>query len=299
MAQELHYNLDIAPGSQWRFHTASPAARANLLYVQEIGDFIAGPEYYTTRRGFASYLIKLSVSGCGLLRYGGRQYRVPAGHFYWIDCQNEQDYRTEPETGSWRVLWVHFYGAGAQYYYESFLHYTGGEPAGVLWRGADAYDALRLLLTLHGTETGQTEKDLRSAALLTQLLTQLLLCVTQPGRQTQTPFLMEQIHAYLQTAYREKITLALLGQQFGLSPCYLQRQFKQYYGQSPTEYCIFLRIVRAKELLRTTQKSVGEVAYAVGFDSPGYFTRCFRQHEGLTPQEYRRLWPSMPGAGQA
>ncbi len=293
MAQKLQYQLDIEKESQWVFHTASPGVRSNLLYVQEAGDFIAGPGYFTTREGFDSYLLKLTVSGYGLLDYGGRRYRIPAGHFYWIDCQNWQDYRTDPETGAWRVLWVHFYGAAARFYYESFLHQTGGEPVGSLSRDAGVYDILRQLLALHTGDQGQLEKDLQSAALLTQLLTQLLMCVIKPARQIQLPALMEQIRTYLTDTYREKTTLAQLGARFGLSPCYLQRQFKQSFGQSPTEYRIFLRIVHAKELLRTTQKSIGEIAYAVGFENLGYFTRLFKRQEGLTPQEYRKLWPRM------
>lgn len=296
MAQELQYHLDIAPESQWVFHTAGPAARSHLLYVQEAGDFQAGPDYYTVREGFDSFLIKLTLSGCGLLDYSGRQYRIPAGHFYWIDCQNRQRYQTDPETGSWRVLWVHFQGAGARFYHESFLQQTGGEPVGTLSLGAPAYDLLRQILALHSGSLGQAEKDLRSASLLTQLLTQLLLCVMRPLRQAQTPALMERIRQFLAEHYQSKLTLAQLGTQFGLSPCYLQRQFKQRYGQSPTEYLMLLRIVHAKELLRMTQKSIGEIAYAVGFENLGYFTRLFKRQEGLTPQEYRRLWPSMEQA---
>lgn len=291
MAQNLQYQLDIAKESQWVFHTASPGARNNLMFVQETGEFFAGPGYYTTREGFDSFLIKLTVSGCGLLDYGGRQYHIPAGRFYWIDCQNWQDYRTDPEAGAWRVLWVHFYGGAARFYYESFLHQTGGEPVGNLSHGSGIYDTMQQLLALHSSE--QAEKDLQSAALLTQLLTQLLLCVMKPARQNQMPVLMERIRTYLSNAYQEKTTLAQLGTKFGLSPCYLQKQFKQCYGQSPTEYLIFLRIVHAKELLRTTQKSIGEIAYATGFENLGYFTRLFKRQEGLTPQEYRLLWPSM------
>lgn len=299
MAQKLQYHLDIAPESQWVFHTAGAGARSHLLYVQEAGDFWAGPGYYTNREGFDSFLIKLTLSGCGLLDYDGRQYRVPAGHFYWIDCQNRQSYRTDPETGAWRVLWVHFQGAGARFYYESFLQQTGGDPVGILSHGAPAYDLLRQILALHSSQQGQAEKDLQTASLLTQLLTQLLLGTMKPARQAQTPALMEEIRAHLAEAYPEKMTLAQLGAKFGLSPCYLQRQFKQSYGQSPTEYLMFLRIVHAKELLRTTQKSIGEIAYAAGFENLGYFTRLFKRQEGLTPQEYRRLWPNMePAAGK-
>lgn len=296
MTQSLEYQLDIAEESCWVFHTASPRARSSLMFVQEAGEFFARSGYYTTREGFDSYLLKLTVSGCGLLRYDGRQYRVPPGHFFWIDCQNRQDYRTDPDAGSWRVLWVHFYGGAARFYYESFLHQTGGDPVGGLGQGSGAYDTLRQILDLHSGDQPQAEKDLHSALLLTRLLTQLLQCSANTAQPAQTPAIMERIRAYLTQTYQKNCTLSQLGARFGLSPCYLQRQFKQYYGQSPSEYLAFQRIVHAKELLRTTQRSVSEVAYAVGFENPGYFSRLFKRSESLTPQEYRRLWPSSSGA---
>jgi AraC-like DNA-binding protein len=44
-------------------------------------------------------------------------------------------------------------------------------------------------------------------------------------------------------------------------------------------------------LIRNTKMPVGEIAFAVGIENLGYFTRRFKQQEGITPQEYRKLWP--------
>jgi len=55
-------------------------------------------------------------------------------------------------------------------------------------------------------------------------------------------------------------------------------------------------MTKAKELIRSTKMPVGEVAYAVGMENLGYFTRQFKQQEGMTPQEYRKLWPALDNA---
>ena len=60
---------------------------------------------------------------------------------------------------------------------------------------------------------------------------------------------------------------------------------------SPSEYQIFLRMNKAKELIRNTKMSVSDIAFAVGIENLGYFTRQFKQQEGLTPQAYRKIWP--------
>jgi AraC-like DNA-binding protein len=50
-----------------------------------------------------------------------------------------------------------------------------------------------------------------------------------------------------------------------------------------------LRMDKARELLKSTELTVGEVAYQVGFAEPSYFTRIFRKHSGVTPLEFRAL----------
>ena len=65
MEKSLKYELDLDPRSRWNMISATMNAKANLLYMQEVGDFIAGKKYFTTREGFDSYLIKITVSGCG------------------------------------------------------------------------------------------------------------------------------------------------------------------------------------------------------------------------------------------
>ena len=293
MEKSLKYELDLDPRSRWNMISATMSAKANLLYMQEVGDFIAGKKYFTTRGGFDSYLIKITVSGCGVLRYEGGEYFVPVGKFYWIDCSKLHDYRTYGE--DWHVLWVHFYGAAAKYYYETFLANNGGKPLGSLPVGSPAYQFIHSLLDLDPEKISQQELDLRAATLLGRLTEELILCVAGSRRGSDVPEALRSMQLYLEENYRQKITLDELGTLFSMNPCYLQKQFKRYFGQSPTEYLIYLRITRAKELMRTTHMSIGEISEQVGIENINYFTRLFKAQEGLTPLEYRKLWPIVAG----
>lgn len=80
---------------------------------------------------------------------------------------------------------------------------------------------------------------------------------------------------------------------FFLSPSYLQKLFKRYTNQSPTDYLISLRIAKAKELIRTTQMSFSEIAFSVGIESYSYFIRLFKKQEGMTLKEYKTMWPGV------
>lgn len=58
-------------------------------------------------------------------------------------------------------------------------------------------------------------------------------------------------------------------------------------GYTPNEYIRFIRLRKAAELLKEGEKNVSEVAYAVGFDNPYYFSKCFKEQFGMPPSQYR------------
>lgn len=289
--ESLQCNLDLLPQSHWNTVNATATAKSSLIYAQEIGVFWAGPNYFTTRENLPSYLVKLTVDGCGVLDYDGQSYTVPIGHFFWIDCTKHHYYRTDPGAGSWHMLWVHFYGANAQSYHEAFLSSNHGSPVSASPVGMPIYDTISNILALDCSGENQLQTDLYASSLLTQLASQCVLATMVAQKNDDIPQIIQAVRMHLQNHYREKHTLEALGAQFNINPHYLQKQFKRYIGQSPTEFLIFLRISRAKELMRSSRRPIGEIAYAVGMENLGYFTRLFRQREGMTPQEYRKQWP--------
>mgnify|MGYP002576916828 FL=1 len=58
-------------------------------------------------------------------------------------------------------------------------------------------------------------------------------------------------------------------------------------GYTPNEYIRVIRLRKAAELLKEGEKNVSEVAYAVGFDNPYYFSKCFKEPFGMPPSHYR------------
>ncbi len=75
----------------------------------------------------------------------------------------------------------------------------------------------------------------------------------------------------------------------GLSPHHFGDAFKAATGKSPHRYVIERRLSRARELLRETDRSISDIAYAVGFSSQSHFTANFRRVVGFTPNRFRRL----------
>jgi len=73
-----------------------------------------------------------------------------------------------------------------------------------------------------------------------------------------------------------------------ISPSYLSAVFSQEVGQTLTEYITSRRINEAKNMLRNTDMRLSEIAFAVGYKDPHYFSFVFRKVSGCTPSDYRR-----------
>lgn len=79
-----------------------------------------------------------------------------------------------------------------------------------------------------------------------------------------------------------------LAADMSLSRVQLYRKVKAVTGSSPVELLRTARLARAYQLLLTSDKTVSEVAYAVGFTAPSYFTKCFKEEYGMVPGNVRK-----------
>ena len=79
-----------------------------------------------------------------------------------------------------------------------------------------------------------------------------------------------------------------LAAEMNLSRVQLYRKIKTITGSSPVELLRSTRLKRAYQMLLTTDKSVSEVAYAVGFTAPSYFSKCFKEEYGMVPGDIRK-----------
>lgn len=83
------------------------------------------------------------------------------------------------------------------------------------------------------------------------------------------------------------LTIQQIASGLGVSYSNFRRLFKEYTGLSPATYQQELRLLRAKELLTTTDLSIKEIAYRLNFDSPDYFSTKFKAKMGMKPSELR------------
>lgn len=99
--------------------------------------------------------------------------------------------------------------------------------------------------------------------------------------------LIAQAQDILRTRYTETLNIAQIADELGVSARSLNRRFKNATGLSPGSYLQQQRLNTARDLLRTSNLSIAEVANAVGYGDSDYFCRRFRDAMKQTPSDYR------------
>lgn len=104
---------------------------------------------------------------------------------------------------------------------------------------------------------------------------------------------VEQIQNYVRQHYIDGFTAVQIQEACGLSYKYAGTLFKEVTGQTIKEYQCTLRLRKAEQLLKETNKSIAEIAQLTGFSDVFYFSKIFHRKKGCPPGEYRKTY--IPG----
>jgi len=94
---------------------------------------------------------------------------------------------------------------------------------------------------------------------------------------------------FLKSAYNHDFSLQELSSIANLSPYHFIRIFKAETGKTPYNYLMDIKIERCKELLKSNQYSITEIATSCGFSSPSHFASVFKKRVGVTPTAYKSM----------
>ena len=100
--------------------------------------------------------------------------------------------------------------------------------------------------------------------------------------------MMNQLMAFIeQRISDENLRIEDMADAVGMGRTVFYGKIKELMGVSPSDFLKQIRMQRAEQLIRKSKMTFSEIAYAVGFTDPKYFTKCFKKQTGLTPSEYR------------
>ena len=94
---------------------------------------------------------------------------------------------------------------------------------------------------------------------------------------------------YFRENYRVEINVEDYALSRGMSASNFYRIFKQISGSTPLQFILKLRLSNAQNLLENSNLTIAEIASAVGYENPLYFSRLFHKHIGVSPYEYRKM----------
>ena len=99
----------------------------------------------------------------------------------------------------------------------------------------------------------------------------------------------KQVMAFLKEHIHERLEIADICLALNYNKSYIFEQFKKATGRSVMAYFIRLKTERAKRFLRETEMSVTQIADALAFDTPNYFSKTFKKITGYTPLQYKKI----------
>lgn len=102
--------------------------------------------------------------------------------------------------------------------------------------------------------------------------------------------IVQKITDFIDQNYQENISLNDAARVVYLSPSYLSTLITNETGKNFTEILNEVRVKNAIELLKDPSRKISEIAYAVGFHEPQYFSIIFKKLTDLTPRDYRKMY---------
>jgi AraC-like DNA-binding protein len=195
----------------------------------------------------------------------------------WLSPGAPHSYGPDTAAG-WTESWLLFDGPSTSSY-----EALGYLPAGVAVQPVD--DPLPLVLVLmrlaDTCRNAGTDMDVVAASLIHEFLVTSKRVVSQPGSND------ERLLDGLRADALSDLSVGDRAARLGVSTRQLRNAVRRSAGCSPTELVDRVRVNRAKSLLAETSLPVTEVARAVGFGDPAYFSRHFRARAGMSPRAFR------------
>ncbi len=232
--------------------------------------------------GIPQNILIYCTDGEGWCACGGARHTIKKNNFFVIPAETPHAYGNRPDA-SWEIYWVHFEGLQSQLFAERLSGKKYGQANPLVYR--------RELLQLFHQMIADLENELSIEALrfanarLWHLLGDMVYHrrFALEGHRN----IVDRAIAIMKERVEETLGLDELTNELGISTTYFCRLFKKRMELTPIDYFNRLKIQRACQYLDFTDMAIQEIANAIGYDDPFYFSRAFKRVMGVPPLRYR------------
>ncbi len=259
-------------------------ASSEYLYVNCCGTQTCTPYQRTTIRenGRKDYHILYVVGGVMEVEHAGKEYQLMPGDFVLYFPGERQRY-VHRANGKTQDHWLHFSGTGAP----DILNKLSFVSSGVYRADFNHLIDKCFRQMIFECNVKKPSHEIAECGHLLVLLSLLSRRCFSHGNILGMDKISPAIE-HISMTYGYQPDIAHLASLCSLSKSRFMHLFKQITGTSPVKYYHHLRVEHAKEFLLQTDASISEVADAVGYTDPLYFSRVFKKLTGLSPLAYRR-----------
>lgn len=275
----LPYERGVLSNSALYESTPSQRAENTLYYLQRAGHFYCNTSYFVKRESLPSFLLAIVLKGELEVCAAQKNVVVRAGNIALINCYLPHSYRARTVL---EYVWLHFDGANTSAFYEEFFK----ENESILCMMEHCRVEDRVLSIIEQLKQMGNMEETAVSRKLHDILCDLLYGVSEQS--IESPMIAK-AQQYINKNLRESIAVHEIAKYCCVSPSHFTRLFRKYTGQSPHEYCMNLRIHKAKQLLKETEMSIAEISDAIGYEYDSSFTSAFRKKVGLSPRSFRNM----------
>lgn len=226
----------------------------------------------------------LILAGKGTLRCLGQEHRIGAGHMFWLLPGFHYEYFEDPND-PWQYVWLHLEGEGAV----DFAVGCGfdGNRAVRFVENADELAGM-----MFGLRDALAPPEANPYQIISMLFDFARACGGSPdvGDEEEDAYgvLVKRASMTIDSNLHAPLNVTELAKVLQVGRTKLFLAFREKLGITPVVYLRQKRVERVKELLRSSDRTLEDIAQATGFTNAKYLMKTFREVEGMTAGEWRK-----------
>jgi AraC-like DNA-binding protein len=259
----------------------------NLLYPTALGYYPKAEFHYRQRKnGAQQHILIYCIAGEGWCKIKNREFVLQANEFLVIPQGTPHAYGSN-EKNPWTIYWIHFKGSTSDPMAEALFQKV------LIQSNKITFNDQRIKLFDSIYDNLEQGYGKHTAGYASILLWHFLGSFLYDDRFSYSPEqenknITEKAIEYMHNHIKERIILKQLCSYLGISLSHFSLLFKQKTGYAPIEYCIYLKIQKACQLLQFSSLRINEIAVEIGINDPYYFSRLFTDTMGVSPKKYRK-----------
>ena len=254
-----------------------------MLHVLNAGFQKCEAGYHVGPLAHDRYIIHHIVSGKGSYTVQGQTFALSKGDTFMIFPDTVVQYEAD-QKDPWQYSWVGFQGAVAK----TLVSQTGLTLQNPAMSLGNSEHIQELLYQIYASRGETLPHQVAMTGYLYLLLAQLIGASPQPINEDISLVYVKKATEYIARHYTRPITVQEIAEYLNISRSHLYRIFMEQMGVSPKCYLDQYKVHMACVLMSQTSLPLKQIAAAVGYEDPLYFSKVFKREKRCSPAQYRR-----------